>query len=114
MNASDKRKIVFEMAPASNLIATKQVKAHRLALMYQERLERVLELFYSEITEDEKRNDALYIEYIDSWKKLAYKVNATQKGFVCDLTAFEKEIERLKEIALQNAITQQQNGEKQN
>ncbi len=89
-------------------------KSEALINLYNKRIDNVVALFYSEITKDEKANEILYDDYNKAWKTLAYRVNSTQKLTTINPMAFELRIENYKQIALNQAIKQTENGEEIN
>lgn len=71
-------------------------------------------MFYEQIGDDEQKNEELYKNCNLAWKRTINNVNRTQKHTVLDPFAFEKEVEKYKQIALEKAISQQENGHDQN
>lgn len=97
------------------LISTqKQLKSERMLAQYEQHLNDTLKMFYEQVGDDETHNEKLYKDFNMMWKRMATDANRTQKHTHIDVFAFEKEIEKLKQIALQTAITQQENGHDQN
>ncbi len=93
--------------------AQKQKASQKLIHTYNERLKQAVALFYEQMGDNEQANYALFDDFNLAWKKTANAVNRTQKHTVIDPCAFEKQIEKYKQIALQRAIKQQENGEEQ-
>lgn len=85
-------------------------KSDALIKLYNGRLKEVTTLFYDQVGDDEKQNEAIFENFNLAWKKTANAVNSTQKHTTIDVFAFEKQIEKYKQIALQKAITLQENG----
>ena len=85
-------------------------KSEALIKHYNMRLKQALELFYEQVGDDDAKNEELYEDFNQAWKKVAHAVNSTQKHTTIDAFAFQKKIEEYKQIALQEAIKQQENG----
>lgn len=88
----------------------KQKQSNDLLSLYAKRLQEALKLFYDQIGEDEAANEALYESCNMAWKRTAGAVNSTQSHTHIDHFAFQKEIEKFKQIALEAAIKTQENG----
>lgn len=84
-----------------------------LLALYTQRLSEITVMFFDQVGEDEDQNEEMFESFNTAWKKTARDVNETQKHTHIDPFAFEKEIEKYKQIALQNAIKSQENGSEQ-
>lgn len=89
-------------------------KSDKLLSDYGKRLKQAIAEFYSQVTEDETKNQETFETCNLNWKKTAQIANSTQKHTTIDPFAFQKQIEEFKQIALENAIKQQENGTQDN
>ena len=75
--------------------------SERMLAQYEQHLNETMKMFYDQIGDDEAQNEKLYKDFDMMWKRMATDANRTQKHTHIDVFAFEKEIEKLKQIANQ-------------
>lgn len=94
VNIDDLRKGI-ERKPKSD----REKKGAELLAYYRIKLAHSCDAFYKLVTEDEEANEELFKEHSMIWKKVANYANRTQKIIEVNPFAFEKQIEKYKEIA---------------